>query len=85
MESRMQGFINMSHQHIILLKPSNGSCIRVVNRLGYSIVSGRFYYFLFVVLTLAILSARALKTHQWYLDKFPQFPKGRKSMIPFMY
>ena len=38
--------------------------------------------FLFVVMNLGIT---ARKTHQWYLDKFPEdYPKHRKAIIPYV-
>ena len=40
---------------------------------------------LFVLtVTLANLVPRALKTHQWYLDHFDDYPAERKALLPFL-
>ena len=30
------------------------------------------------------LIMNAIFTHSWYLEKFPDYPKGRKAIIPFI-
>jgi hypothetical protein len=32
----------------------------------------------------ANLAPRALKTHRWYKDTFPDYPEQRKALIPFV-
>jgi 3-oxo-5-alpha-steroid 4-dehydrogenase 1 len=40
---------------------------------------------LFVLgISAANLIPRAFATHRWYLDKFPDYPKGRKALVPFL-
>ncbi|NWI56046.1 S5A1 dehydrogenase, partial [Calyptomena viridis] len=39
----------------------------------------------FALCTLFILSSRAKQHHQWYLEKFEDYPKDRKIVIPFLY
>ncbi|XP_074002384.1 3-oxo-5-alpha-steroid 4-dehydrogenase 1 [Numenius arquata] len=39
----------------------------------------------FALCTLFILSSRAKQHHQWYLEKFEDYPKCRKIVIPFLY
>uniref|UniRef100_A0A8D0GU98 3-oxo-5-alpha-steroid 4-dehydrogenase n=1 Tax=Sphenodon punctatus TaxID=8508 RepID=A0A8D0GU98_SPHPU len=39
----------------------------------------------FAICTLLILGSRAKQHHQWYLDKFEDYPKSRKILIPFLY
>jgi len=39
---------------------------------------------LFLLSEVAFMLPRALKGHQWYHDKFPEYPKGRKVIIPFL-
>ena len=38
----------------------------------------------FALWTVANLLPRALAHHQWYLQRFPQYPAGRKAIIPFI-
>lgn len=38
----------------------------------------------FFVWTVSNLLPRALHHHQWYLEKFPNYPKGRKAVFPFI-
>ncbi|XP_074755584.1 3-oxo-5-alpha-steroid 4-dehydrogenase 1 [Athene noctua] len=39
----------------------------------------------FALCTLFILGSRAKQHHQWYLEKFEDYPKNRKTLIPFVY
>ncbi|KAG9479381.1 hypothetical protein GDO78_012841 [Eleutherodactylus coqui] len=39
----------------------------------------------FAIFTLLVLSSRAQQHHQWYLERFEDYPKARKILIPFMY
>ncbi|KAM6087781.1 3-oxo-5-alpha-steroid 4-dehydrogenase 1 isoform 2-T2 [Chlamydotis macqueenii] len=39
----------------------------------------------FALCTLFILGSRAKQHHQWYLEKFEDYPKSRKIVIPFVY
>uniref|UniRef100_A0A8C3BUR9 3-oxo-5alpha-steroid 4-dehydrogenase (NADP(+)) n=1 Tax=Cairina moschata TaxID=8855 RepID=A0A8C3BUR9_CAIMO len=39
----------------------------------------------FALCTLFILGSRAKQHHQWYLEKFEDYPKDRKILIPFVY
>lgn len=39
----------------------------------------------FLAWTASNLVPRAGETHRWYLDKFPDYPKRRKRVIPFLY
>ncbi|MCX8032484.1 MAG: 3-oxo-5-alpha-steroid 4-dehydrogenase [Thermoleophilia bacterium] len=38
----------------------------------------------FFVWTVANLAPRALKTHRWYKDQFPDYPEERKALLPFL-
>ncbi|MBY0425000.1 MAG: DUF1295 domain-containing protein, partial [Cytophagales bacterium] len=38
----------------------------------------------FLLWTIANLLPRALSSHQWYLEKFSDYPKSRKAIIPFI-
>lgn len=38
----------------------------------------------FLVWTAANLAPRALQTHRWYREKFPEYPEQRKALLPFV-
>jgi hypothetical protein len=38
----------------------------------------------FFVWTVANLAPRAIKTHRWYRDEFPDYPPERKALLPFI-
>ena len=38
----------------------------------------------FVLWTIANLAPRALANHRWYIQEFPDYPKKRKALIPFI-
>jgi hypothetical protein len=38
----------------------------------------------FFVWTVANLAPRAIKTHQWYRQRFPDYPPDRKALLPFL-
>ena len=38
----------------------------------------------FFVWTTANLAPRAIKTHRWYREEFPDYPRKRKALIPFV-
>lgn len=39
---------------------------------------------LFAIFTVSNLLPRALSHHRWYLEKFPEYPKDRKALIPYV-
>jgi 3-oxo-5-alpha-steroid 4-dehydrogenase 1 len=52
---------------------------------GWATMTWSFPGLLFVAWTFANLAPRARSTHQWYQKKFPNYPKNRKALIPFIY
>lgn len=52
---------------------------------GWAIATWGLPTLAFVAWTAANLVPRANETHQWYLDKFDDYPKDRKRIIPFLY
>jgi len=38
----------------------------------------------FFVFTFANLFPRAIRAHKWYRAKFPDYPKDRKAVVPFI-
>jgi 3-oxo-5-alpha-steroid 4-dehydrogenase 1 len=39
----------------------------------------------FAVYTFANLAPRAVSNHRWYVEKFPDYPRERKALIPFVW
>lgn len=52
--------------------------------LGWAIMLKSIIGFGFFIWTIANLLPRALSTHKWYLNKFPDYPKDRKAIIPYI-
>ena len=52
--------------------------------LGFAIATWSPAAWLFVVWTLANLLPRALSHHQWYRKTFPDYPKERRAIFPFI-
>jgi 3-oxo-5-alpha-steroid 4-dehydrogenase 1 len=38
----------------------------------------------FALWTFANLVPRALSNHRWYKEQFPDYPKNRKAILPFL-
>lgn len=51
---------------------------------GFTIATWCFPSAVFAIWTAANLAPRAFSTHKWYLEKFPEYPKNRKALIPFI-
>uniref|UniRef100_A0A0N5BLV5 3-oxo-5alpha-steroid 4-dehydrogenase (NADP(+)) n=1 Tax=Strongyloides papillosus TaxID=174720 RepID=A0A0N5BLV5_STREA len=56
----------------------------IVEWIGYFIVAKSFPSLAFAFFTIANIGPRALQHHQWYLQKFDDYPKNRKALIPFI-
>jgi 3-oxo-5-alpha-steroid 4-dehydrogenase 1 len=41
--------------------------------------------FLFLVAEVFVMMPRAVRGHQWYHSKFPNYPKERKAVVPFIF
>jgi steroid 5-alpha reductase family enzyme len=52
---------------------------------GWAILTFSFPGLLFLAWTIANLAPRARSHHKWYLETFPDYPKNRKALIPFLY
>ena len=53
--------------------------------IGWAILTWSYPGLVFAVCTFANLFPRARSTHNWYLETFPDYPKKRKALIPFIY
>ena len=51
---------------------------------GLAIASWGLPGLVILAITIANLGPRALATHRWYKEKFADYPKGRKALIPFV-
>lgn len=52
---------------------------------GWAILTWSIPGLIFVAWTFANLGPRALSHHKWYQKTFPDYPKNRKALIPFLY
>jgi len=57
----------------------------VVEWLGFAILSWNLPGFAFFIWSFANLVPRAVAHHNWYLEKFKDYPKERKAVIPFLW
>ncbi|XP_069469823.1 3-oxo-5-alpha-steroid 4-dehydrogenase 1 isoform X2 [Ambystoma mexicanum] len=57
----------------------------IVEWAGFAVASWSTESAAFAIFTFLVLSSRAQQHHQWYLDKFEDYPKSRKMLIPFLY
>lgn len=53
--------------------------------LGIVLVSRHLFTVLVFIAMLGYLGARSIKTHQWYRERFDDYPSDRKNMIPFIF
>lgn len=51
---------------------------------GFAIASWSLPGLAFALYTAANLAPRALSHHKWYQEKFPDYPKERRALIPFV-
>ncbi|VFV34033.1 Hypothetical predicted protein [Lynx pardinus] len=56
----------------------------VVEWCGYALASWSIQGGAFAAFTFCILVSRAQQHHQWYLERFEDYPKFRKIIIPFL-
>lgn len=57
----------------------------IIEWTGFAIMTWCLPSFSFIVWTLANLVPRAIANHKWYKEKFDNYPKNRKILIPFIY
>ena len=56
----------------------------IIEWIGFAIMTWSIPGFLFVAWTAFNLTPRALSNHNWYKNKFADYPKNRKAIIPFI-
>ncbi|MHA2006603.1 MAG: DUF1295 domain-containing protein [Promethearchaeota archaeon] len=52
---------------------------------GWAVMTWSSPGLIFALWTFANLAPRARSNHRWYLETFPDYPKNRKALIPFLY
>ena len=56
----------------------------MVEWLGFAMMANSLPAWSFAIWTVVNLIPRTLDNHKWYLQKFPDYPKERKAVIPFI-
>jgi protein-S-isoprenylcysteine O-methyltransferase Ste14 len=56
----------------------------IIEWLGFALATWSLAGLAFALYTAANLGPRALANHRWYLEQFPDYPKNRKALIPFL-
>ena len=56
----------------------------IMEWLGWAIMTWSWAGFAFFVFTFANLFPRGISSHKWYHSNFPDYPSGRKAIIPFL-
>lgn len=56
----------------------------IITWLGMALLSRHLGAWLILLFVVSYLSARSLRTLRWYHEKFANFPKGRKAILPFI-
>lgn len=56
----------------------------IITWFGFSLAAWSIAGFTFALMSAANLTVRALENHQWYHQKFPDYPPERKALIPFV-
>ncbi|XP_072365587.1 3-oxo-5-alpha-steroid 4-dehydrogenase 1 isoform X1 [Scyliorhinus torazame] len=57
----------------------------IIEWIGFAMACWSLPSAAFAVFGLFVLSSRAAQHHRWYLEKFEDYPKSRKALIPFLY
>ncbi|MFT5432426.1 MAG: 3-oxo-5-alpha-steroid 4-dehydrogenase 1 [Myxococcota bacterium] len=57
----------------------------IIEWIGWAVATWSVAGLTFAVFTFGNLGPRAKTNHQWYLDKFPDYPKERRALIPFVW
>ncbi|KAH7278849.1 hypothetical protein KP509_38G059000 [Ceratopteris richardii] len=56
----------------------------IIEWLGWAIATSSFAGFVFLALSVSNLLPRALAHHRWFIENFPNYPRKRKALVPFI-
>jgi protein-S-isoprenylcysteine O-methyltransferase Ste14 len=56
----------------------------IIEWTGWAIMTWSLAGLAFAILTIANLVPRAVATHRWYRNQFPDYPKSRRAVIPYL-
>ncbi|XP_006635937.2 3-oxo-5-alpha-steroid 4-dehydrogenase 1 [Lepisosteus oculatus] len=56
----------------------------IVEWAGFAVATCSLQSAAFAIFTSVVLSSRAVSHHGWYLQKFEDYPKSRKALVPFL-
>ncbi|RME25430.1 MAG: DUF1295 domain-containing protein [Deltaproteobacteria bacterium] len=57
----------------------------IVEWLGWAILTWSLAGLSFAIWTVANLAPRAWHHHRWYMERFAEYPKNRKALVPFIF
>jgi len=57
----------------------------IVEWAGWAILTFSVTGLIFFIWTIANLAPRALSNHRWYKEKFPDYPRNRKALLPWIW
>uniref|UniRef100_A0A0N5A6Q2 3-oxo-5alpha-steroid 4-dehydrogenase (NADP(+)) n=2 Tax=Parastrongyloides trichosuri TaxID=131310 RepID=A0A0N5A6Q2_PARTI len=57
----------------------------IIEWFGFFLVAKSLPSLVFMFFTITNIGPRAIQHHQWYLEKFDNYPKNRKVLIPFVF
>lgn len=56
----------------------------IIEWIGYAIFACNFAALAFSIFTICNIGPRAVHHHNWYIEKFIDYPKNRKAIVPFL-
>ncbi len=57
----------------------------IVEWFGFALAAGTLAAWAFALFTFANLAPRALANHRWYRERFADYPRERRALIPFLW
>ena len=57
----------------------------IIEWLGFALIAWNLPALSFLIWTICNLIPRSLNHHQWYKNNFPDYPKSRKAVLPFIW
>jgi len=57
----------------------------IVEWLGWALLTWSIPGLVFALFTIANLAPRARSHHAWYKENFPEYPSGRKALVPYIW